>query len=120
MTNDELERYKKLLLNEKEEIIHSLSEDDVAARDILENDTNIVGDSADEASINVSQNILNLTNSKNKQTLMAIEAALRRIEEKTYGVCVSCGVEINKERLDTLPWATMCIRCKNANERQAR
>ncbi len=117
MTNEELEHYKALLQQEKMAIMRSLSEDDMAARDILENDANVVGDSADEASVNVTQNILNLTNNNNKQTLQGIEAALRRLQEGTYGLCVVCGVEINKERLDVLPWATMCIACKNEREK---
>lgn len=118
MTEEKVKYYKELLLKEKAAIAQSLSEDDNAARSMMEQDANVVGDSADEASVNISQSILNLTNNKNKETMVAIEAALRRIEEKTFGICVICGKEINPERLEALPWTTMCIGCKSASEKR--
>ena len=49
--------------------------------------------------------------------LSAIDAALKRIEEGTFGACVNCGEAISEERLAALPWATMCIDCKRLEER---
>ncbi len=48
--------------------------------------------------------------------LVAIEAALGRIDEGTYGTCVRCGGEIGAERLDAVPYATLCIADKRAQE----
>jgi DnaK suppressor protein len=48
--------------------------------------------------------------------LAEIEAALKRIEEDTYGVCASCGKQIPEERLEALPWATLCIGCQRGRE----
>lgn len=117
MTREDIEKYKELLTKERAEIMKDLAEGDDTAKDLLEKEMQTVGDSADEASLSVTQNMLNVTNTKNKQTLVSIEAALRRIEEGLFGNCVSCGKEIGKERLDALPWATMCIKCKNENEK---
>ena len=47
-----------------------------------------------------------------------IDAALKRIEEGTYGICGSCGKPIAVERLEALPWATLCIDCKRDGERR--
>jgi RNA polymerase-binding protein DksA len=49
--------------------------------------------------------------------LTEIDAALGRIEEGTYGVCKRCGNSIGEERLEALPWATLCIDCKRKQER---
>jgi RNA polymerase-binding protein DksA len=49
--------------------------------------------------------------------LTEIDAALCRIEEGTYGVCKRCGNSIGEERLEALPWATLCIDCKRKQER---
>ena len=38
-----------------------------------------------------------------------IDAALGRIEDGTYGTCVVCGRPIGEERLEAVPWATLCI-----------
>lgn len=52
-----------------------------------------------------------------ERALAEIDAALRRIEEGTYGLCVNCGQPIAPERLEALPWATLCIDCKRKEER---
>ena len=46
-----------------------------------------------------------------------IDAALARIEDGTFGTCRSCGQPIAVERLEALPWATLCIDCKRKQER---
>lgn len=45
------------------------------------------------------------------ETVKQIHAALRRLDEGTYGRCEQCGVRIPPERLAVLPWAGLCIRC---------
>ncbi len=49
--------------------------------------------------------------------LAAVDAALRRIESGTYGTCENCGRPIALERLEAMPWATLCIDCKRLAER---
>jgi DnaK suppressor protein len=46
-----------------------------------------------------------------------IDAALARIEAGTFGTCQACGGPIGDERLDALPWATLCIEDKRKQER---
>ena len=46
-----------------------------------------------------------------RQEIHEIREALLRIERGEYGVCVSCGDDINPERLKALPTATRCIKC---------
>jgi DnaK suppressor protein len=44
-----------------------------------------------------------------QQTLGDIEAALRKIEDGSYGVCELCGEPIGAARLSAIPWARLCI-----------
>jgi DnaK suppressor protein len=44
--------------------------------------------------------------------LHQIEAALARIEDGTYGICLECGEAIPPERLEIIPYATTCVRCQ--------
>ena len=44
-----------------------------------------------------------------QQTLTAIDDALRKIEEGTYGTCEVCGKPIGAGRLAAMPWARLCI-----------
>ena len=52
-----------------------------------------------------------------EQVLRAIDAALRRIEEGTFGICETCGAPISEERLEAIPYATQCIDCRRKGER---
>jgi RNA polymerase-binding protein DksA len=49
--------------------------------------------------------------------LASIDAALKRVEVGTYGICERCGRPIGDERLEALPYATKCIECKRLEER---
>jgi RNA polymerase-binding protein DksA len=53
-----------------------------------------------------------------ENVLGEIDAALKRIEEGTYGTCTNCGNPIPPERLAARPWATLCIDCKRQRERR--
>jgi RNA polymerase-binding protein DksA len=44
-----------------------------------------------------------------QDTLARIEAALRRLDEGTYGICELCGLPIGEQRLRARPWAALCI-----------
>jgi RNA polymerase-binding transcription factor DksA len=48
-----------------------------------------------------------------------IDDALARIEAGSYGMCAVCGKEIPEERLDAVPYATLCLEDKRAQERQS-
>lgn len=52
------------------------------------------------------------------EQLLEIDAALRRLykDPGTFGVCESCGDPIGVERLEMVPWATLCIQCKRDAE----
>jgi DnaK suppressor protein len=52
-----------------------------------------------------------------RNMLNQIERALSRIEHGTYGVCESCGKAIGKGRLQAFPRATLCVSCKEREER---
>jgi len=49
---------------------------------------------------------------RNRMRLHEVGSALERIDNGTFGVCVSCGVEINPKRLAAVPWASSCILCQ--------
>lgn len=49
--------------------------------------------------------------------LAAIDAALQRIDEGTFGTCTACGGPIGEERLEAVPYATLCIDDKRELER---
>lgn len=49
---------------------------------------------------------------KNEQHLAAVERAITRLDDGTFGTCARCGRPIAPERLEALPWAAHCIDCQ--------
>lgn len=54
------------------------------------------------------------------QELRQIEDALARIHSGSYGVCKNCGTMIPRNRLKALPFATLCVKCKEEEEEEYR
>jgi RNA polymerase-binding transcription factor DksA len=93
-----LERRLAYLENRLENIEDQL--DDPRSRDWEENASEAEGDEVMEG--------LGLSG---QQEIKAIQAALTRIEEGTYGECVKCGEEISVERLESVPHTPFCRKC---------
>jgi DnaK suppressor protein len=53
-----------------------------------------------------------------RENLQLVREAITRIENGTYGVCESCGQAIGKARLQAFPRATLCMECKQRQERR--
>ena len=61
---------------------------------------------------------LDYTLEENSEHVLAeIDAALKRIDDGTYGICTNRGEQIPVERLEALPYATLCIDCQRERER---
>ena len=54
---------------------------------------------------------------RSRAELGRVEAALRRLDDGTYGMCASCGNPIAPERLEAIPWAPLCIDCARKSTR---
>jgi DnaK suppressor protein len=72
---------------------------------------------ADTATDTVDREIDYTLEASDGRLLAAIDTALARIEAGTYGTCVNCGAQIPPERLEAMPWSTLCIDCKRKEER---
>ena|SRR5919109_2929204 len=72
---------------------------------------------AETATVTLDREIDYTLEENSEHVLAAIDAALQRIEDGTFGKCVTCGQEIGEERLSAIPWATQCIDCKRREER---
>ncbi len=57
---------------------------------------------------------------RDREKLAAIDEALSRVSEGTYGICESCEGEISEARLVALPFTRLCVTCQAEREREAR
>lgn len=51
-----------------------------------------------------------------REQLKHVQDALQRLQNGSYGNCISCGDPIRPERLEALPYATLCIQCQAQRE----
>lgn len=73
-------------------------------------------DLADQASEGYRKEFLYSLSDSDRQTLLQVEEALRRMEEGTYEECSVCGEKIPLARLKAIPWASLCIECQEKQE----
>ena len=57
---------------------------------------------------------------RGRAKVKSIEDSLQRLNEGSYGICESCGIEIAEERLEALPFTRLCRDCQQDQEREAR
>ncbi len=95
----------------------STAESEIAAR--LGDAVGDAGDDSADAGAKTFQREHELALTQNARELLAqTERVLAKIENGSYGVCESCGQPIGKARLQAFPRATLCVACKQREERR--
>jgi DnaK suppressor protein len=113
MKEAQRKQLEQRLLEERRSTDAALQRSDEATRISTEEDgdlTTYKQHPADEGTDTMEQEKALLLLSAEGQRLTMIDEALRRLykEPETFGRCVECGNEISMERLDLVPWATLC------------
>ena len=120
MTSLPLDQLKSALLEERTRITHAIEYLHEENPGSLEDET---GDAApdnhlgDMATATFDRELDYTLEENAEEILAAIDAALARMEDGTYGICQNCGKPISPERLEAIPWATRCIDCQRREER---
>ena len=114
MNKATLKKFKQMLESKRDEIVQkakqTLSED-------MALDANDLPDEMDLASSEYLQSFTFRLRGREKSFLEKIERALVKIEEGTFGNCEECEEEIAVKRLEARPETSLCIRCKEDQER---
>ena len=118
MKKDFPEKQKKKLIAQRNEILKSLEGKNEQLEKLGE--TIETGDEVDIATDTVDRLMLNSLGEADQRRIMMINRALDRIAQGTYGRCLICGKEIPEARLRAMPYALMCIKCKEDEERRNR
>ena len=74
------------------------------------------GDPADQATAEYERQAIVYRAAEARQKIKTLQQALERIRSGKYGECAECGGEIEKKRLEVVPWARYCITCQEARE----
>ena len=114
------ERFRELLLDERGRVERALGHlNDENPGPITEGEEEETFDNhlGDAAAITFDREMDQSLGENSGNVLAAIDAALARIDEGTFGTCARCERPIAEERLEAMPYATLCIDCKRLEER---
>jgi DnaK suppressor protein len=108
MQANELQRFKKLLVEKRSEL--QMPRTSTGA--VIPGAGSFEGDIADQASADFEAELHIQLHQTDGRLLKAIEDALTRIKRGIYGICESCERPISKKRLAAVPWTRHCRDCK--------
>ena len=107
-----LEERRRELLNAVQGKIRDARAEGGKDRDVL--------DQGESSEVDIQEDIEFALIQMKSETLTKVDAALRRLEEGSYGDCFECGDEIAEARLRALPFAVRCKDCEEARENTER
>lgn len=114
MRKDTVKRFKKLFESQHEELLGNKK---VVREDFIVNHDDRL-DEIDQAATDIEQSMRMRLCNRETLYVKKVEEALRRIEEGTFGECDECGEDIELRRLEARPTATLCVSCKEEQERR--
>jgi RNA polymerase-binding protein DksA len=122
MTQIDTDRFRTILLEERQRVVDAISYLHDETPGSLEEETEEMIGSVDNhlaetASATLDREIDYTLEENSEHVLAEIDSALARIQTGTYGTCRTCGQPISEERLEAIPYATQCIDCKRREER---
>lgn len=112
-----LKHAKEKLLGMKVQMLRGIQNDLKEGR---EGDKDDGRDTYDVASEERDREINYILTDRDRSKLQAVEQALDRIEQKTYGICEGCEGEITSERLEAMPFTRLCVQCQSEREAEAK
>ncbi|GAB1433230.1 RNA polymerase-binding protein DksA [Spirochaetota bacterium] len=118
MEKDFTQEMRESLTAMKQEIIEKLVTINAEFKAIVEEMD--PKDFVDVASDDIDRKMIEAIGTQDLKRLRAIEAALLRIQQGRYGLCMKCSKRIPQERLQALPYAVLCIECQKSEERRNR
>src|SRR6185312_4447754 len=110
MTKQELSKFKKILEARQEEL-----ERVVRNRDAITIEKS--ADALDEVQHAAERELAIRNLDRESQMLRNVRAALRRIDDGSFGTCAHCEEDISPKRLNAVPWTSLCIQCQEQADR---
>ena len=118
-TRDELDEVLTHLRDDHERLSQALGESERELAGLMRDAGDGAGhDQADLGATSFERDHEFTVLANEREMLAQVDRALAHIEEGTYGVCDSCGEPIGKNRLIAFPRATLCLSCKQREERR--
>jgi DnaK suppressor protein len=117
MRKDRLASFKKRLLEKQYQLTEEVGKSALYGKDQEDDSIKDLGDQANTA---YTREFFFELGNGNRELLRDVAAALRKIEDGSFGACERCGEPIAEKRLDALPFARYCIDCQRVIEQEER
>lgn len=114
MRKDTLKKFKRIFEAQRKKILFN---DRVLRSDFAVSDDDRF-DEIDQATTDVEQSMRMRLRNREILYIKKVDEALKRIDEGTFGECTECEEEIELRRLEARPTATLCVGCKEDQERK--
>src|SRR6185369_10450901 len=111
MEPTELSKYRTILEKKRDELLAA-----APARTEKTEPGSKSGDWIDQSSQESDLHVHLALKQTDSKLLRAIEEAIHRIEQGTYGICMDCDNQIPSVRLDAVPWTRVCVDCKEKQQ----
>jgi len=118
LNKKELKKFQELL-EEKRKLVLERARQMLSVENMAL-DTNDLPDEMDLASSEYLQSFEFRLRGREKSLLSKLDLALKKIEDGSFGICEICEEPIGKKRLEARPETTLCIKCKEDQEREER
>jgi RNA polymerase-binding transcription factor len=113
MDQKKMKAFREKLIAKKEEILEVYAKTKTYGQQA---DQEASQDIADKASNSYTKEFLFSLSNAERELLQQVDEALARIEDRRFGVCLSCEDEVNLKRLEAVPWARHCVPCQEKQE----
>lgn len=125
MNKKDLQQYEQKLIEERKHCLSELS--NIENGELMVNQKEASGDlssysfhMADQGSDTMEkEKSVFLVSSKGKE-LYEIDQALYRIKDGKFGTCEKCGKDVERDRLEAVPYARLCIKCRVTEEKETK
>ena len=118
LTKKEMKKFQELLEEKRKAVLDRARE--MLSVENMALDTNDLPDEMDLASSEYLQSFEFRLRGREKSLLSKLDLALKKITDGTFGICEICEEPIGKKRLEARPETTLCIKCKEDQEREER
>jgi DnaK suppressor protein len=118
LNKKELKKFQELLEEKRKAVLERARE--MLSIENMSLDTNDLPDEMDLASSEYLQSFEFRLRGREKSLLSKLDLALKKIVDGTFGICEICEEPIGKKRLEARPETTLCIKCKEDQEREER
>ncbi len=117
LSKKEQEEFRRLLAAKKESITRKLTDTITESKEM---ESNVAQDLVDKAETSYTKEFLLSLSDGEREQLLLIDEALKRLAHGEFGVCQVCHKEIGPKRILALPWTPLCIDCQEKAEEELR